>query len=158
MTSNDTKFMKEIGIEPCDLDKPFQHSLPLLPAESLIASLTEEDIFWLLKLGVNWGPDPTPDFVPPENLRKYLDRYPHGIRKAVEEVARELKLRLSDDELDDLAQQIIVMFLEFAQNADDLVEAYSLSPTPQPGENLSVRFHTHFNRCIRAAMLSLLEE
>ena len=130
MTSNDTKFMKEIGIQPCDLDKPFQPSLPLLPPESLFLSVTEKDISWLLKVGVIWGPDPTSDFVPPKNLREYLDRYPGGIRNAVEVIAKELKIRQSHDELDDLAQQIIVMFLEFAESEEDLVQTYSISPPP----------------------------
>ena len=158
MTSNDTKFMKEIGIEPCDLDKPFQPSLRLHLPEVLTPTLADKDFLWLLNLGVIWGPDPTPEFVPPENLREYLDRYPSGIRNAVEEVARELKLRLSDDKLDDLAQQIIVMFLEYAESEDDLVEAYSLSPPPQPGENRRVHFHTYFNRCMRAGLLTQLGE
>jgi hypothetical protein len=155
MTSNDTKFMMEIGIEPCDLCRPFQRSLPLLPFESLIHCLIENDIFWLLKVGVKWWADPAPDFVLPKNLQEYLDHYPRRIRKVVEVIAKELKLKLSDDKLDDLAQQIIVMFLECAENEEDLVETYSLSNPPQPGEDRSAHFRTYFNRCIRAGMLAL---
>src|SRR5580704_14456908 len=84
MTSKDTRFMKEIGIEPCDLDKPFQPSLPLPERESLISPLTESDVAFLLKYGVFWGPDPDSGFVPPHNLREYLSRFPNGIRNGVE--------------------------------------------------------------------------
>jgi len=105
MTSKDTKFMKEVGIEPCDLDRPFQPSLPLPPREPQVPTLAKKDISWLLKYGVLWGPDPESGFVPPHNLREYLLRYPNGIKNGVENVARELKRGLSGDELDDLARQ-----------------------------------------------------
>jgi hypothetical protein len=158
MTSNDTKFMKEVGIKPCDLDRPYQPSLPLPLRESPVPPLAESDIAFLLKYGVFWGPDPDSGFVPPHNLREYLSRYPSGIRGAVENVARELKLRQSSDELDDLAQQITITFLDFALRADDLVKTYPQAYPPEPGKDRSEHFHDYFNLCVRAAMLTLLEE
>ena len=158
MTSRDTKFIEEIGIEPSERNNPSQRLLPPLPPESLILSLTKRDVFWLLKLEVPSGADPAPDFSPPKNLREYLDHYPHGIRKAVEAIAKELRLKLSDDELDELAQQIIFMFLECAENEEDLVETCSLSSPHRLGETRSVHFHTYFNLCIKAGMLTLLGE
>jgi hypothetical protein len=158
MTSKDTMFMNEIEIEPSHLNTPSERLLPPLPPESLIPCLTEKDIFWLQKVGVPWGAEPAPDFVPPKNLPKYLEHYPHGIRRAVEVIAKELKLKLSDDEHDELAQQITVMLLECAQSAEDLVETYSLSSSQQLEENLSAHFHTYINLCIKAAILVLLEE
>jgi hypothetical protein len=158
MTSNDTKFMKEVGIEPCDLDRPFQPSLPLRPRKSLIPSLAEQDISWLLKYGVYWGPDPESRFVPPHNLREYLSRYPNGIRNGVENVARELKPGLSGDVLHDWAQQITIMFLDFALGGEDIVETYAQSYPAEPGKDRSGHFHDYFNLCVRAAMLTLLND
>jgi hypothetical protein len=158
MTSKDTKFMKEIGIEPCDLDKPFQPLLPLPERESLIPHLAESDVAFLLKYGVVWGSDPEKGFVPPHNLREYLSRYPSGIKNGVEDVAREMKRGLSGDDLDDLARQITLMFLDFALSAEDLVEAYPQSPPPEPGQDRSMLFHAYINLCVRAAMMTLFKE
>ena len=104
------------------------------------------------------GGGPTRDFEPPKNLREYLDRYPTGIRDTVGILAKELKTRQSHDDLDDLAQQIIVMFLEFAESEEDLVETYSLSPPPQPTEDLSVNFHTYVYLRVMTGMMTLLGE
>ena len=157
MTINDTKFLKEVGIEPCDLHKPFQPSLPLQPRESPILPLAEQDISWLLKYGVFWGPDPESGFVPPRNLREYLSRYPNGIKNGVEKIARELKRGLSRHELDDLARQITIMFLDFALGGEDIVETYAQSYAPEPGKDRSGHFHDYFNLCVMGAMLNFLE-
>jgi hypothetical protein len=157
MTSKGTMFMNEIGIEPSDPNNSSERILPP-PPESQNPSLTERDIFWLQEVGAPWEADPAPDFVPPKNLPEYLDHYPHGIRKAMEAIAKELNLKLSDDDLEELAQQITVMFLECAEDEEDLVETFSLSSSRHIGENLSVHFHTYFNLCVKAGILVLLEE
>jgi hypothetical protein len=115
MTYGDRKFMMEVGIEPCTLDDPFPHSLPpLLPPEPLIPSLTEKDACWLQNLGVMWEHEPELGFIPPGTLHEYLTRYPSGIREAVWDVAKELEIALPDSGLDDMAQEIMQMFLDFA--------------------------------------------
>jgi hypothetical protein len=134
MTHGDRKFMMEVGLEPCTLDDPFPHSLPpLLPPEPLIPSLTEKDACWLQNLGVMWEHEPEPDFIPPKNLREYLARYPNGIKEAVEVAAKRLGLDLSDDDLDDLAQDAIVMFLDFAATGlGDIFDMYPFRPPMRP--------------------------
>ena len=58
MTSSDARFMKEVGIEPCDLDDPFPSSLPPLPpGPLLIPSLKKKDACWLRILRVVWEPE-----------------------------------------------------------------------------------------------------
>jgi len=80
-----------------------------------------------------WEEDPEPGFVPPKSVRGYLARYPNGMREAVEAASGRLGLDLSDGDLDDLAQDIIVMSLEFAVNGlEDLVEMYAFHPPVSP--------------------------
>jgi hypothetical protein len=80
----------------------------------VIPYLTQKDACWLGKLKVMWEEDPEPGFVPPKSVREYLTSYPNGMREAVEAAARRLGLDLSNDDMDDMAQDIIVMFLDFA--------------------------------------------
>lgn len=79
MISSDTQFLKEVGIEPCDLDDSFPSSLsPPLPPEALFPKVREKDAHWLLELGVIWEQEPEPGFQPLKSLREYLTRYPNG--------------------------------------------------------------------------------
>jgi hypothetical protein len=64
-----------------------------------------------LNLGVTWEHEPELGFVPPRCLWEYLSGYPNGIREAVGEAVKSLEVSLSDDDLDDLAQDIVAMFL-----------------------------------------------
>ena len=119
MTYSDSQFMRAMGIEPCGLSDPF--SIPL------------------------WEQEPELDAKPPKTFREYLVQFPNGIREAVTIAAKELELTLSHDELDDLAQDVIVMFLDFTVDVEDIIEGYSLSPSSSPGECRS----EHFNNYIR---------
>ena len=152
--SRDTKFMKEVGIEPCNLEKPFQSSLPLPDQDPQAHNISEVDVSWLRKHGILWAPDPP--FVPPMNLQQYLSRYPKGIRDGVEDLAKELKTGMARGEIDDLARQISELFVRFALTAEDIVETYSHSCPSDAGKDTSVHFHEYFYLCIRAAMLTLL--
>ena len=156
LTSQDARFMKEIGIQPCDIERPFQPSLPLPQHDSQAPAMSEEDVSWLLTRGVLLEPEPR--FMPPKNLQEYLSRYPNGIRNGVEGLAKELKTGMSAAELNELARQISEMFVKFALNAEDIVETYPQSSPPQPGEDTSLHFHEYFYLCVRAAMLTLLGE
>jgi hypothetical protein len=62
MTSNDTQFVKEVGIEPCDLNIPFPSSLPPMLPRPPIPTWTKKDARWLLNLRVMWEPGPEPGF------------------------------------------------------------------------------------------------
>jgi hypothetical protein len=128
MTDGDIKFLREMGIEPCTLYDPSPSSLPPpLPPEALIHKLMEKDACWLQNLGVMWEQEPEPDFIPPKSLREYLARYPNGITEAVGKAAKELEADLPDYyDLDDLAQDIVAMFLEFSQDLEDIVQMYPL--------------------------------
>ena len=89
----------------------------------MIPSLTEKDACWLGKLKVVWEEDPEPGFVPSKSVREFLGRYPNGMRRAVGEAAKRLGLDLSNDDTDDMAQDLIVMFLDFASNGfEDIME------------------------------------
>ena len=59
--------------------------------------------------------------------------YPNGIKEAVEVAAKRLGLDLSDDDLDDLAQDAIVMFLDFAATGlGDIFDMYPFRPPMRP--------------------------
>ncbi len=157
MTHGDRKFMMEVGIEPCTLDDPFPHSFPpLLPPGPVIPSLTEKDACWLLNLGVRWEPEPEPDFMPPKSLQEYLARYPHGIREAAGEAAKRLGLDLSNDDLNDLGQDIVVMFLDSSTDLEDVVKMYATCLPPRPGKCRSAHFHHYIKFRVRAALRTLL--
>jgi hypothetical protein len=159
MTHGDRKFMMEVGIEPCTLDDPFPRPLPSpLPPGPLMPRLTEKDACWLLNLGVMWEREPEPDFMPPKSLREYLARYPTGIREAVEVAAKRLGLDLPDDDLDDLGQDIVVVFLESSTDLEDVVEMHVTCPPPRPGRCRSQHFHHYLKLRVRAAMLTLLRD
>ncbi len=159
MTYGDGQFLREMGIEPCLLDDPFPRPLPpRLPPGPLIPSLTEKDARWLLNLGVMWEREPEPDFISPTSLREYLVRYPNGIREAVEVAAKRLGLDLLDDDLDDLAQDIVAMFLDSSTDLEDVVEMYVTCPPPRPGRCRSQHFHHYLKLRVRAAMLTLLRD
>jgi hypothetical protein len=80
-----------------------------------------------------WDEDAEPGFVPPKSVRGYLARYTNGMREAVEAASGRLRLDLSDGDLDDLAQNIIVMSLEFAVNGlEDIVEMCAFHPAARP--------------------------
>ena len=157
MTYGDGQFLREMGIEPCLLDDPFPRPLPpRLPPGPLIPSLTEKDARWLLNLGVMWEREPEPDFISPTSLREYLVRYPNGIREAVEVAAKRLGLDLSDDDLDDLGQDIVAMFLDFSIDLEDIVEMSPLHPPMHPGGCRSAHFHNNIRLRVRAALPTLL--
>jgi len=155
MTYGDRKFMMEVGIEPCTLDDRFPRPLPPpLPPGPVIPSLTEKDACWLLNLGVRWEREPEPDFIPPKSLREYLARYPNGIREAVREAAKELEADLRNFyDLDDLAQDVVVMLLDSSTDLEDVVEMYATCPPPRPGRCRSQHFHLYIRLRVRAAVL-----
>jgi len=156
MTYGDRKFMMEVGIEPCTLYDPFPGSLPPPPG-SVIPSLAEKDACWLGKLKVMWEEDPEPGFVPPKSVRECLGRYPNGMRRAVGEAAKRLGLDLSDDDLDDMAQDLIVMFLDFAANGfEDIMEMYPLRPPMRPWGCQSEQFREYVTLRVMAGMLAML--
>lgn len=77
-----------------------------------------------------WEDDPQPGFVPPKSLREFSGRYPNGMRRAVGEAAKRLGLDLSNDEM---AQDLIVMSLDFAANGlEDIFEMYPFRPPMRP--------------------------
>ena len=159
MTYGDGQFLREMGIDPCLLADPFPRPLPPpIPPGPVIPSLTEKDACWLLNLGVMWEQEPEPDFIPPKCLREYLSGYPNGIREAVGEAVKSLEVSLSDNDLDDLAQDIVAMFLEFSQDLEDIVEMYPLRPPMRPGRCRSAYFHHYLKLRVRAAMLTLLRD
>lgn len=160
MTSGDFQFMKEIGIEPSGSDDPSPIPLPPLPPpEAPIPKLTEEDARWLQDLTVAWEQDPEPGFIPPKTLREYLVRFPQGVREAVGEVAKELGVALPDGSLDDLAQEITQMFLDFvAADLEDVVAMFPFDKSFRPGagENGSAKFQRYVRFRVKAAVQALL--
>ena len=156
MTLGDKQFLKEMGIEPSSLDDPFPRPLPPpLPLGPVIPSLTENDACWLQNLGVQWD-EPEAGFVPPGTLHESLTLFPAGIREAVDEVAKELGIALSEDDLDDLAQNIVVMFLDSSTGLEDVVEMYVTCPPPRPRKCRSQHFHHYVKLRVRAAVRTLL--
>jgi hypothetical protein len=75
----------------------------------------------------------------------------------VEWAAKHLELSLSDDNLDDLAQDIILMFLDFAVDLEDIVEMYPLHPPMHPGGCRSAHFHAYIRHRVKAGVMALLE-
>jgi hypothetical protein len=133
MTLGDTQFLKAMGHDPCRLGDPLPGSLPPPPPpEVIIPRVTVEDARWLQNLGVVWE-ETEPVFDPPKTLPEYLDRFPTGIREAVGEVANEMGLALPDGGLDDLAQEITQMFLDFAAaDLEDVVALYGFHHSLRP--------------------------
>jgi hypothetical protein len=134
MTFGDIQFLKAAGIEPSSLGDPFPTSLPPpMPTETIIPKLAEEDSRWLQNLAVMWEQGPEPGFVPPKTLPEYLARNPTGIRQAVGEVADELGIALPGSGLDDMAQEITQMFVDFAAlGLEDVVELYGFYQSMRP--------------------------
>jgi hypothetical protein len=120
--------------------------------------LTEKDACWILNLGVTWEHEPELGFVPPRCLWEYLSGYPNGIREAVGEVADELGLALPDGGLDGLAQDIVLMFLDFSTDLEDIFEMYPLHPPMRPGGCRSQHFHHYLKLRVRAAILTFAVE
>ncbi|MGA2608710.1 MAG: hypothetical protein ABSH01_14795 [Terriglobia bacterium] len=158
MTRRDEQFLKEMGIECCHLDDPFPSSLPPPPPPGpVIPALLEKDARWLLDLGVLWEEDAEPGFVPPKSLREYLARYPNGMRRAVGEAAKRLGLDLSDDDMDDMAQDLIVMFLDFAATGlEDIFDMYPFRPPMRPWGCRSAQFREYVTLRVMAGMLAML--
>ena len=120
-------------------------------------SLTEKDACWLGKLKVMWEEDPDPGFVPPKSFREYLARYPDGMREAVEVVARRLGLDLSDDDMNDMAQDLIVMFLDFAATGlEDIFDMYPCRPPMRPWGCQSEQFREYVTLRVMAGMLAMI--
>jgi len=158
LTFGDIKFLKEVGIEPRVLDDPFPRPLPPpLPPGPVIPALTKQDARGLLSLGVAWEHEPEPDFIPPRTLREYLTRCPTGIREAMGEAAKELGIALPGGGLDDLAQDIVVMFLDFAVDLEDIVEMYPFHPPVRPGERRSAHFNDYIRLRVRLGVETLLK-
>jgi hypothetical protein len=159
MSYRDRKFMMEVGIDPCLLDDPFPRPLPPpLPPGPLIPKLTEKDACWLLNLGVTWEHEPELGFVPPRCLWEYLSGYPNGIREAVGEAVKSLEVSLSDDDLDDLAQDIVAMFLDSSTDLEDVVKMHVTCPPPRPGRCRSQHFHGYIRHRVRSALPTLLRD
>jgi hypothetical protein len=160
MTYGDRKFMMEVGIEPCTLDDPFPRPLaPRLPPGPVIPSLTEKDACWLLSLGVRWEREPEPDFIPPRSLREYLSGHPNGIRDAVGDVAKEMGLAMLDSGLDDLAQDIEQMFLDFAAlGFEDVVGLYGFYKSMRPGLCGVGGFHAYVKLRMAACVPVVLKD
>ena len=158
MTDGDRQFMKGAGIEPCDFHGLLPHALTPPPRSGLaILSLTEKDARWLRNLGILWEQEPEPDFVPPRTFKEYLNRYPNGIREAVEGVARELGLARSHEGLDGLARDIIAMFHDFvAGDLEDIVEMYPFHGLVGPGEDGAAHFRSYIRFRVRAGVKTLL--
>lgn len=154
MTYGDRKFMMEVGIEPCTLDDRFPHPLPPpLPPGPVIPSLTEKDACWLGKLKVTWEEDPERGFVPPRSLWEYLGGYPNGMLWA----AGRLGLDLSDDDMDDMGQDLIVMFLDFvALDLEHIVEMYAFLPAARPAGCRWEQFHEYVTLRVMSGMLFML--
>jgi hypothetical protein len=156
MTKRDIEFLRAIGVEPCLLDGPFPSSLPPpLPSGPLISSLTEKDALWLLSFGVMWEQESEPGFTTPRNLREYLARYPNGIREAVKRAAKELRIAQSEN-VEVLAQDVIVILLDFSTDLDDIVEMYPFQPPMPHGGCRSEHFHRYIGQRVRAVLLTLL--
>jgi hypothetical protein len=131
VTDTDKKFMKDVGIEPCTLEDPFPGPLC----------------------------EPEQGFVLPKSLWEYLVRFPNGIREATESAAEELGLVSLSDSLDNWAQGLIQMFLDFLMlGLEDIVEMYAFPLRPIPGGCESERFHNYIRQRVRAALPVLLRD
>jgi len=133
MTDRDEQFLKQVGIEPCQLDDPPPNSPP--------------------------EQEPEQGFVLPKSLWEYLVRFPNGIREATENAAMELGLVSPDGGLDDWARGLTEMFLGFLQlDLEDVVEMYAFPLCPIPGGCESERFHNYIRQRVRAALPVLLRD
>jgi hypothetical protein len=105
-----------------------------------------------------WEEGPEPCFVPPKSVREFLSRYPNGMRRAVAEAAKRLGLDLSNDDMDDMAQDLIVMFLDSAANGlEDIFEMHPFRPPVRPGEHRSAHFHEYIRLRVKACVLVMLQ-
>ena len=154
MTFGDMQFLKKMGIDPPSLDDPLPSSLPPPPPpEATIPKLTEEDARWLKDLRVAWGHEVEPEFVVPKTLREYLALFPTGIREAVEAVAEELGLRLTDGSLENLTHEIKEMFIGFDEEGwEDVIAMYEAFPPIRPREDRSEHFQSYVEMRVRAAL------
>jgi hypothetical protein len=153
MTDGDIQFLKSAGIEPSGLEDPFPTSLTTPPpAETPTPKLTEEDASWLQNLRVTWEHEPEPEFIPPKTLREYLGRFPNGINEATRAVANEMELDLSEYDFDDLAQDIVVMFLDFSTDLEDVVAMYPFHQPVRPGGCSSAQFHDYIRMRVAACV------
>jgi hypothetical protein len=162
MTISDVQFLKEMGIDPRSLDDPFPSPLPSPPApdEAPIPKLAEKDSRWLQDLRVTWEQDPEPGFVPPKTLQEYLTKHPTGINEATRAVAKEMGIALPAGVLDDLAQEITQMFLDFlAADLEDVVAMFPFDKSfrPRAGEHGSAKFQRYVRFRVKAAVQSLLK-
>jgi hypothetical protein len=86
-------------------------------------------------------------------MAEYLTRHPTGIRAAVGEVAKEMGLALPGSGLDDLAQEITQMFLDFvAAGLEDVVAMYAFHTPVRPGERRSAHFHGYLRLRVKACV------
>ena len=152
MTPGDIEFLKAVGIDPRSLGDPLPSPPPSPPpSEVPILKLAEGDSRWLQDLRVAWEHEPEPEFVPPKTLHEYLTRFPTGIREAVGEVANELGIALPGSGLDDLAQEITQMFLDFLEaDLEDVVALYEFQRSlsfsflyPSPGSRSTIHLSLH---------------
>jgi len=161
MTCGDIEFLKAIGIDPCCLDDPSPDPLTSPPpAEAPVPKLAEEDSHWLHDLRVAWEQEPEPEFIVPKTLPEYLGRYPTGIREAVGVVAKELGLAMPDGGLDEVAQEVSQMFLDFlALDLEDVVAMFPFDKFfhRRDGEHNSAAFHRYVRFRVKAAVQVVLE-
>ena len=132
MTKGDSNFLRAIGIEPYDLDD----------------------------VEVQWKDKSEPEFIPPKTIGEYLNRFPHGISEATRAVANEMGLRLTDGSLEDLAQEITQMFLDFvALDLEDVVAMFPLDKffRPRAGEHGSEKFERYVRFRVKAAVQAVLK-
>jgi len=154
MTVGDMQFLREVGIDTRNLGDPSPSPLtPPPPTEAPVPALTAEDARWLQNLRVAWVHEPEPDFIVPKTLWEYLGRFPNSVREAVGEVATELELAMPDGSLDDLAQEVTQMFVDFA--ALDLEDVVVMYPFHRPLHRGGCDFHDYMKFRTRAALETL---
>jgi hypothetical protein len=77
--------------------------------------------------------------------------------EAVEAAAGRLGLDLSDDDLDDMAQDIRVMSLDIATiGLEDIIDMYPFRPPMRPAGCRSAQFHEYVTLRVMSAMLTML--
>jgi hypothetical protein len=87
---------------------------------------------------------------------EYLARYPKSIRQAVFDAAKELEIAFQEGGLDDLAQEIVQMFLDFAAlGLEDIVEMYPFHNPVRPGERRSAHFHEYIRLRVKACIMTM---
>ena len=126
----------------------------------LKSHISEKDATFLAALKVAWDDEPEPGFVAPPTLNAYLERYPQGIRQAVESVAIERGIiPIDNDFFDNLARDVVVCFLDFAtRNLEDIVEMYITVPPASPGTAPSKHFHAYIRLRVACMMATLLNQ